>query len=287
MRSEKEMFAKILDFAKRNDRIRAVHMNGSRANSKVTPDRFQDYDIVYTVTDIAHFRNDKSWICEFGEIAVMQEPDDSALFPPEHDPASRYAFLMQFCDGVRIDLSFQSIAFTKSTYGQDSLTIPLLDKDRLLPPIAPSSDRSYWVKKPQENEYLACCNEFWWVSPYVAKGLRRGELLYAFDCLDGSVRPMLFKMLSWYVGIETNFSESVGKSGKYLQKYLPEVWWKKLLSTYSRAEAEEVWTSLFSMCSLFEEASVSVGESLGFRIPYEESHQALDFLKKVFRHEIP
>lgn len=35
MRSEKEMYDLILDIAKRDERIRAVYMNGSRANPNI------------------------------------------------------------------------------------------------------------------------------------------------------------------------------------------------------------------------------------------------------------
>ena len=45
MRSEKEMYDLILDIAKRDERIRAVYMNGSRANPNIKKDIFQDYDV--------------------------------------------------------------------------------------------------------------------------------------------------------------------------------------------------------------------------------------------------
>lgn len=47
MRIEKEMFDLILGVAQKDERIRAVYMNGSRTNSNAPKDIFQDYDIVY------------------------------------------------------------------------------------------------------------------------------------------------------------------------------------------------------------------------------------------------
>ncbi|WP_420810272.1 aminoglycoside 6-adenylyltransferase [Halalkalibacterium halodurans] len=55
MRTEQEMMDAILTIAKKEERIRVVYMNGSRTNSNVPKDLFQDYDIVYVVTDIAPF----------------------------------------------------------------------------------------------------------------------------------------------------------------------------------------------------------------------------------------
>ena len=49
MRNDKQMMQLILDVAKKDERIRAVILNGSRANPQATPDIFQDYDIVFIV----------------------------------------------------------------------------------------------------------------------------------------------------------------------------------------------------------------------------------------------
>lgn len=57
MRSEKEMMDLILNIANDDGRIRAVYMNGSRTNEKVPKDIFQDYDIMYVVTETKSFLN--------------------------------------------------------------------------------------------------------------------------------------------------------------------------------------------------------------------------------------
>ena len=48
MRSEQEMLELIVNTARHDDRIRAVIMNGSRANPNAPRDFFQDFDIVYS-----------------------------------------------------------------------------------------------------------------------------------------------------------------------------------------------------------------------------------------------
>lgn len=61
MRTEEEMYEFILNIAKRDERIRAVYMNGSRTNENVPKDIFQDYDVVYVVTDTLPFVEDKKF----------------------------------------------------------------------------------------------------------------------------------------------------------------------------------------------------------------------------------
>ena len=52
MRTEQEMFDLILGFARRDERVRVAAMNGSRANPNAARDAFQDYDIVFGVTEM-------------------------------------------------------------------------------------------------------------------------------------------------------------------------------------------------------------------------------------------
>lgn len=51
-------------------------LNGSRVDEKVEPDIFQDYDVVCLTTDVALYRENRQWIKQFGEIMIMQTPDD-------------------------------------------------------------------------------------------------------------------------------------------------------------------------------------------------------------------
>ncbi len=93
----------ILDTARDDERIRAVIMNGSRANPNAPRDIFQDFDVVYLVTDVAPFGDNPEWIDRFGEL------HDPATAGRHGGPTARrdggFAYLMQFIDGNRIDLS--------------------------------------------------------------------------------------------------------------------------------------------------------------------------------------
>jgi len=75
MRSEKEMMDLILGVAERDERVRGVYMNGSRTNSNSRKDIFQDYDIVYVVTETASFIEAEGWIDVFGRRLYMQMPE--------------------------------------------------------------------------------------------------------------------------------------------------------------------------------------------------------------------
>ncbi|HWS30887.1 MAG TPA: aminoglycoside 6-adenylyltransferase [Clostridia bacterium] len=282
MRSEKEMLELILGVANRDARVRAAYLNGSRANPNVKPDIFQDYDVVYAVTETASFLRDGNWIRVFGDILVMQEPDKlDALLGADMDFDAHYAYLMQFTDGNRIDLTLISVERMKKEYGTDGLTVPLLDKDRILKPIEAPTDEAFWVKKPSEAEYRACCNEFFWVAPYCAKGLWRNELLYANEMLFHYVLKQLKKMLAWYAGIQTGFCMSMGKADKLLNEYLPEEAWNRLTRVFCADGIENAWGALFAAYELFAEYAKKVGAALSYAYDAAEAANSLKYARRV------
>ena len=233
MRSETEIKNLILDFAKQDDRVRAVLLNGSRANPNIKPDRLQDFDIVYVVDNLESFTSDHSWTNIFGEQIIFQLPDEMT-FGDEGGNREKlsFAYLMLFKDGNRIDLTLFPKQKLKSDFKPDSLTILWLDKDNLFTNLPKSSEKDYHIQKPTEKDFIDTCNEFWWVSTYIGKGLLRNEIIYAKEILETVVRPMFMKVLKWKVGIENDFSVSFGKAGKFLKTYLSDDFYKKVLLTY-------------------------------------------------------
>ena len=152
MRTEQEMFDTILSIAKADARIRAVYMNGSRANPNAPKDKYQDYDVVFTVTETTSFLNDKNWVYNFGNPLIVQEPDlidnttDWFGGGDKHDFTRRYAWLMLFDDGVRIDLGIEIAEETHKYILDDKLTVVLLDKDNMLPAIPAPVEDDYYIK---------------------------------------------------------------------------------------------------------------------------------------------
>jgi aminoglycoside 6-adenylyltransferase len=263
MRTEQEMLALIRAFATENEYIRAVIMNGSRANPNVPRDIFQDYDIVYVVTSLQSFVKDRSWIDRFGKLIMMQTPDEMGA---EHsEPLHHFAFLMQFQDGNRIDLTFYESDHLPA-WKRDSLSVLLLDKDGIIAPFDEPSNRDYLTIPPTASQFADCCNEFWWVSTYVAKGLWRRELAYAKYMYERPVRDMLIRMLQWHIGIETNFAVDSGKCGKYFERYLATDQWSAFVQTYADGDYEHMWQGLFTMCELFRESAKEVARYFGY--PY-------------------
>ncbi|WP_458120057.1 aminoglycoside 6-adenylyltransferase [Paenibacillus sp. Z6-24] len=279
MRNNQQMMDLILNYARNDERIRAVAMNGSRVNENAPEDPFQDYDVVYLVTDVDSFTSDHSWVDYFGERLIMQIPDNSTSDPPH--PSGSFAYLMLFADGNRIDLRLLPIQQCEAYLQEDKLTVLLLDKDGSIPALPEPTDEDYRVMQPTAVQFAECCNEFWWVSTYIAKGLWRREILYALEHLDRYVRPMLIRMLSWQAGDRHGWQISIGKSGKYLDKYVSAEDWQALLATYSCAEEESVWQAVFATIDLFSRTARQVASCLGLEYNREEEGNVTAHLRHI------
>jgi aminoglycoside 6-adenylyltransferase len=278
MRSEKEILDLILQFAREHEDVRVVIMNGSRVNSNAKKDPFQDYDINCLVRSVEPFRRNPEIPRYFGDILVMEIPEDMDDPPPANDGG--YGYLMQFMDGNRIDLGFTPLERARECV-EDTLSVVLLDKDNLIGELPPPSDRGYLPQQPTAKAFEDCCIEFWWVTPYAAKGLWRDELTYAKYMLDENVREQLMKMLTWYFGVKTGFQKSPGKEGKYLKGPLGEEAWDMLVRTYSDARPDATWEALFVMGDLFRQVAKVVASEFGFTYPEQDDRNVSAYIRRI------
>jgi aminoglycoside 6-adenylyltransferase len=276
VRSEQEMMDLIIGVAKEDERIRAVLMVGSRANPNVPKDKYQDYDIIYFVNDVTPFYNNTEWIEKhFGKPIIMQIPETMSILPSDGD--GHFTYLMIFNDGNRIDLSIEFTPYIDD--GEPAII--LFDKDGFLPQLPVPTDKLWHIKPPTEKLFVDCCNEFWWCLNNVGKGIARDELTYAMKMFNDYVRDMLNKMIEWYIGINTNFSVSAGKLGKYLKRYLPPDLYAMYSKTYSDSNYDNFWTSIFTACSLFHTAALHVAEHSGYNYNQSEENGMIIYINKI------
>lgn len=274
MRKENEVIGQILDFANSEDKVRAVMMNGSRVNPNAPKDIMQDYDIVFFVKDIESlsYKIDQSWINIFGELVIMQQNDFED---------GSYIFLMQFKDGVRIDLSFQDIGKIEGSIREDTLSKILLNKDDIELKLPVPNDSGYYVLKPSEKEFDELLNEAWWIQTYVAKGIWRDELPLVKYMFDVILIDCTRKLLSWYIGDRHEWMINVGKSGKWFKRYLSHEIYDDFISIYPTIDYEEIWESLFRAGKLIREIGMSLAESLEYSYPIKDDINVTEYIKKI------
>ena len=171
MRTDQEMLDLILETAKKLQ-IDAVALSGSRTDTKAPKDEFQDYDVVYVVDDLDNLTNALSWLDQFGKRIIEQEVT----------LGHRRLYLILFEDGNRIDLTLCPKDHINEWVDSEAGFTVLKDEKGLFEAYLPNP-KLYWTAPPSEEEFTASCNEFWWVSAYVVKGICRKQVIYATDHL--------------------------------------------------------------------------------------------------------
>lgn len=282
-RDEKTMLDLILQVAKSDENIRAVVMNGSRASPGATKDALQDFDVVFIVNHVFPLVLHRQWLNAFGELLIMQTPDEmDGVWPGSND---RFTFLMQFKDGNRIDLTVLNYEKYQKI-PRDSQSLLLLDKDIRFGEFEHPSDNDYLPTQPTENEFKNCCNEFLWVSIYVAKGIARKELVYAKTMAEQKVKEELIKLLTWHAAIQTNFQKNMGAYGKYLEQYVEPEIWEAFKATYVDADYQHMWEGLFIMCDLFDKLALKISKYYHYAYNQDEYRAVFEYLKTVSKSDL-
>ena len=240
MRTESEMLNLILQIAK-NLQVEAVAMSGSRTNPKAPKDEFQDYDVVYVVDDLDNLTSDLAWLDPFGKRIIEQY---NVL---DH----RHLYLMLFEDGNRIDLTLCPKSHIQEWVDSEADYTVLKDEKGLFVPYFPSPQR-YWTSSASAIEFDKACNEFWWVSAYVVKGICRKQVIYATDHLYGICQQELLKILAWQIASD-NGTVDVGKNYKYLFNYLTAEKEKQFSNLLDFSSSDKITQSLFATMKLFHQ----------------------------------
>ena len=277
MRSEDQMIDLIRAVAQKDERIRAVILNGSRTNKNIVKDDFQDFDVIYLVNEIDSFKNEPDWIDVFGQRVILQMPNSMKLKEcAPKNAEDEIVYLMLFKDFNRIDLRLVKVKDKDRC--QDSLNLVLVDKDQIFDQVSVPSDIDYHIKKPSQKEFSDCCNEFWWVSTYVFKGIARNEPLYAKDMLEGPVRKMFMKMMAWYAASKEEYSINTGANYRFLKDYIEEESWNRVIKTYPDGEIKSIWTSLNEMTKLFHEVASILAKDIELTYDSNESENVRRYL---------
>ena len=267
MRTETEMFDVILQIAK-TLKVNAVAMSGSRTDTKAPKDEFQDYDVVYIVENLEDLISDLSWLDQFGKRIIEQ----NVIL------GHRHLYLMLFEDGNRIDLTLCPKEYIQEWVDSEANFEVIKDDKGLFEAYQPNSKR-YWTAPPTEEEFAASCNEFWWVSAYVVKAIRRNQLIYATDHLYGICQQELLKVLAWQVTSDRG-AVDIGKNYKYLFHYLPAEKEKEFSALLNLSSIEKVSQSLFATMNVFDREAQSLAQKMGFAYDQEVAEKMIAYAEE-------
>ena len=267
MRTETEMLDVILKTAE-TLQVAAVAMSGSRTNPKTPKDEFQDYDVVYVVDDLDNLTSAPAWLDQFGKRIIEQH----------NILGNRRLYIMLFEDGNRIDLTLCPEEHIQEWVDSEAGYTVLEDKMRLFEIFSPSPER-FWIHPASETDFKNSCNEFWWVSAYVVKGICRKQVIYATDHLYGICQQELLKVLAWQVASDKG-TVDVGKNYRYLFKYLPTEKEKEFSDLLDFSSIEKLTQSLYATMKLFHQEAQSLAKKMGVDYDKEVAEKMIQYAEE-------
>ena len=267
MRTEPEMLDLIFQTAKVLQ-VEAVAMSGSRTDTKAPKDEFQDYDVVYVVDDLDNLTRDLSWLDRFGKRIIEQKVT----------LGHRRLYLMLFEDGNRIDLTLCPKNHIQEWVDSEADYTVLKDEKGLFDSYTTSPER-YWTSPASQTDFEKACNEFWWVSAYVVKGICRNQLIYATDHLYGICQQELLKVLAWQV-VSDRGRVDIGKNYKYLFNYLPAEKEKEFSTLLDFSSVEKLTQSLFATMELFHQEAQFLAHKMGFDYDMKVAEKMIQYAEE-------
>ena len=267
MKTETEMFDVILQTAKVLQ-VDAVAMSGSRTNPKAPKDEFQDYDVVYLVENFEELISDLSWLDQFGKRVIEQEVT----------LGHRRLYLMLFEDGNRLDLTLCPEDHIQEWLESEADFTVLEDTKGLFETYSPSPER-YWITPASETDFEKSCNEFWWVSAYVVKGICRKQVIYATDHLYNICQQELLKILAWQVASDRGVVD-IGKNYKYLFNYLPAEKEEEFSALLDFSSLDKITQSLLATMQIFHQEAQSLAQKMDFKYEKEVAENMMRYAKE-------
>jgi len=262
----------ILQIAKKIQ-VDAVALSGSRTDGQAPKDKFQDYDVVYVVEDLDTLTRDLAWLDQFGTRIIEQH----------NILGNRRLYLMLFEDGNRIDLTLCPKDHINEWVDSEAGFTVLEDKKGIFETYSPSPQR-FWISPASETDFEKTCNEFWWVSAYVVKGICRKQIIYATDHLYSICQQELLKVLAWQVASDRG-AVDIGKNYKYLFNYLPIEKEKEFSALLDFSSLDKITQTLFATMQLFHQEAQSLAQKMGFKYEKEVADKMMRYAKeKLLNH---
>ena len=289
MKNNDPVIEKIRDWGKIRKNIFGILLTGSRANPKVEPDIFSDYDVVLITNDLPDYRDRDNWLEDFGKILVMFR---DTIKNPRIGNIDTYTRLVQYKNGMRIDFSLWSVEFFSHIKNLEKLPDFLnigyriiLDNRTISKDFKKPEFRGYKTKKPEKEEYKKNTNDFWWDLIYVAKALKRDEVYFSKFMMEKIQFELVLRMVEWYIAMTEKWVINPGKSGRHLKKLLPENEWHQLSSTFTGMDKKDNWRCLFGMADFYRKIAKRVADGLKFVYPDETDKGVMKYINDIKNKE--
>ena len=282
MRTEKEIIETVLDYAEKDESVRAV------IRTNLLPKREYDYyNFCFVADDPEQYDSDIFEKC-FGERILLYRGDRNY---PELFPDNTKAHLMVFSDGTTIAINVMGKDAFLARYNREQVHenvwigdtyLKILDKDNILPEIERLDEKQTWFSKtPSKDEFNGTNSEFWWVLKTFAEYTLRKELPSAMFYLNVAVRDLLNRMIRWYLFLQTGQPVEMGILDCNMEKLLDRELFSLYKETYPAAEYGQIWKAFDAVVKLWTIIGKDVAKRCGYDYRTDTETNMLSLIRNM------
>jgi len=273
--------ARLIAWAQATDDVRALYLIGSRARTNQPADAWSDMDVILLVTDPGPFVGSTGWLDALGEVQLTFL---------EQTASGGIERRVLFTGGVDVDfvpipagIVHQPSPEFRETLGQlrrQGLR-RVLDKDgidSLLDQIAPPAEAS--APKLTSLTYYTLVPDFWYHCVWVAKKLRRGEVLTALGGMGYLIHRCLLPMARYHAVLMYGPDHNTWHGERFFEDWADPRVVQAFRGCFPRYDAADIWQALNACMMLFSWLAQETGERAGLSYPAHGEAAARAFVDR-------
>lgn len=259
-----QLLRRFLIWAGSQDAIRAIIQVGSRTRRDHPADEWADLDLMLYLNQPMDYLSRIDWLEAVAPV-WLTVPSRTAGNDPE--------LLVVFRGGYSVDFVFcgvENLAWLRDHVGDD-LTFRrgarvLLDRDGLAAQITWDTPRLPTHPAPSPDEFRMVCHTFWYLSIYLARQLRRGDLWHV-KMREAQLREYLLRMIAWHAGATSQWQADTWHNGRFMSQWADPRALEAIRDIFAIYDAEASRHALFASLRLFGWLARETAAHLGVEFP--------------------
>ena len=121
---------------------------------------------------------------------------------------------------------------------------------------------------PSADEFHDVVHEFWYLTVWNAKELRRGSLWSAkSEGCDGHMKTLLLRMIEWHAKAINGAGYEMSEGVRAIEAWADARVLEGLRSSFAHYDEDDLWRASIATMELFRTVAVEAADRLGFPYP--------------------
>lgn len=249
-----DLIGRFVAWAATRPDVRAAFVVGSRSRTTSPADEWSDLDVVMFADEPRVLLDDRVWLSQVGDPEIsFREPTAVGIWEERR---------VLFANGCDADFSIlparliDELARTSpgdDLHNQTSGVVSrghrvLVDKDGALSPVLRmlASTAAPASHQPTQEAFDQLFADFWYHCVWISRKLRRGELVVAHECLEGTQRQILVTFIRWLAARDVDTWHGT----RFFEGWTPEPVRMHFARTFAQHDAGDIHRALTEMMSL-------------------------------------